>query len=135
MVNVQPVFIDATCPICLNTVGKIATLECGHACCCDCLKELEKCSVVHQLPILPQQVTRYDHFQGIGRESIYDTDTVELNGEVYIWVMRSYSFYDWTLYDVATGNIAKILSEPPPPRSNPSSTVHWSRQSKRWWSA
>ena len=146
-------YIDTTCHICLDTVSNVAIFACGHGVCRDCIKGLEKHHDAvyvpqRQLPIPPQQVTRfstnepraanvrnleaYVHFRGIHPQSMYDIETVEMDGQVYIWVKQSFSFYDWTLYDVATGDIAYTLSEPPPPHCDPRSAVSWTRRSKRW---
>ena len=146
-------YIDASCPICLQAVGKVAILRCGHGVCYDCIREFEdRANEVYvprrQLPIPPPQVPRsstneshsanvrnlepYAHFLGIGRESIYDTATIVIDGRECIWVKYGFSFHDWTLYDVVSGYIAYILAEPSSPHSEPRTEVSWSKRSKRW---
>lgn len=148
-------YIDATCPICLQVVSNVAIFDCGHGVCRDCIGGLEERDDMvylprRQLPIPPPRATgfptneflntdvgnpeAYAHFQGIRPQSIYDTATVEINGQAYIWVKQSFAFYDWTLYDVVTGYIAYLRSEPPPPHSEPHTRVSWSKRSKRWQS-
>ena len=136
--------VEKECSICFETKDRHSVFSCEHSVCTDCIQGLVRTRLIHSRrtliedeineirPLnLPMQIETI--IEGWRRSW---TSTPEpsfvLSGHLVIWAFRAYSYNDWTLIDVVSGESWKGYDIPPPPLRRLNDDPIWLRGSLRW---
>lgn len=133
-------YVTAMCPVCLGEVHQITTTLCGHFVCPECCNELVgRSDMTDDIP--PPPGTDSDppppppppRPQWMSRWTHNPYPSFPHVGNRVMWVFSPFSYQDWSLIDVTTGDLWRGNEHPPSPI--PGGDVRWSRSAKRWiWS-